>query len=88
MQKLLLITLLLLGWGSSLYAEKITNYKIDINVEQSGELSVVESIGYDFENQSKHGIFRDIPFTIKREGVVKDLGLYDFSVQIDGDIVE
>ncbi|WP_309500252.1 DUF2207 domain-containing protein [Sulfurovum sp.] len=88
MKKLLLFTLLFLGCGSSAYAEKISNYKIDITVEQSGELSIVEYIEYDFEAQSKHGIFRDIPFTIKGESHIKDLGLYNFSAQLDDGIVE
>ena len=88
MTRLLILTLLFLGWGSSAYAEKISNYKIDVTVEQSGELSIVESIEYDFEQQSKHGMFRDIPFSIKREEIIKDLGLYDFSVQLDGGMVE
>jgi len=88
MKKLLLLTLLFLGSGSSANAEKISNYKIDVTVEQSGELSIIESIEYDFEQQRKHGIFRDIPYTIKRNDLIKDLGLYEFSVQLDGGIVE
>ncbi|MBT8349313.1 MAG: DUF2207 domain-containing protein, partial [Sulfurovum sp.] len=88
MKKLLILTLLFWGMSSTIYAEKISNYKIDVTVEQSGELSIIELIEYDFEKQSKHGIFRDIPYTIKRKDVIKDLGLYEFSVQLDGDIVE
>lgn len=88
MKKLLIFTLLFLGLFSPAYAEKISNYKIDVTVEQSGELSILESIEYDFEQQSKHGIFRDIPYTIKRNDLIKDLGLYEFSVQLDGGIVE
>ena len=88
MKNLLLTTLLFLGFGYAAYAEKITNYKIDVNVEQSGELSIVESIEYDFEAQKKHGMFRDIPFTIKRGSRIIDLGLYDFSVQMDDGMVE
>lgn len=88
MIRLLIITLLFLGWVTSTYAEKISNFKIDVTVEQSGELSIVESIEYDFEQQSKHGIFRDIPFTVKREGIINDLGLYAFLVQLDDGIVE
>ncbi len=88
MKKLLILTLIFLGLGSSAYAEKISNYKIDVTVEQSGELSIIESIEYDFEQQSKHGIFRDIPHTIKRKDLIRDLGLYGFSVQLDGGIVE
>jgi len=50
MKNLLFTALLLLGFGSTAYAEKITNYKIDVSVEQSGELAIVESIMYDFED--------------------------------------
>lgn len=88
MKKILMFALLFLGWSSSAFAEKISNYKIDVTVEQSGELSIVESIRYDFEQQSKHGIFRDIPFTVKRGSHIKDLGLFDFFVQLDDGIVE
>ena len=88
MRNLLFSTLLLLGFGSAAYAEKIINYKIDVSVEQSGELAIVESIMYDFEEQNKHGMFRDIPFTIKRGSRIIDLGLFDFSVQIDDGVVE
>jgi hypothetical protein len=84
----LLLTLLFFGVGLSLHAEKITQYHIDVNVEQSGELSIIESIEYDFEQVQKHGMFRDIPHTIKKDGRIIDLGLYDFSVQMDNNIVE
>ena len=68
MLKKLLLSLLLFFWsGVTLYAEKISNYTIDITVEQSGELYIVEYIEYDFETQQKHGMFRYIPFTIKRD---------------------
>ena len=88
LRRYLLLTLLFLGVGLSLHAEKITKYNIDITVEQSGELSIVESIEYDFEEAQKHGMFRDIPHTIKKDGRIIDLGLYDFSVQMDSNIVE
>ena len=49
MLRKLLIMLLFFYWaGAALYAEKITHYNIDVTVEQSGELSIVESIEYDF----------------------------------------
>jgi len=83
----LLILLFSFVFTTLLYAEKISAYKVNVTVEQSGELSIIESIEYDFEGQSKHGIFRDIPFTIKRTSLIKDLGLYDFSVQMDSNVV-
>ena len=85
MKRLLLLCFFFLTTTS--YAEKISAFNVDITVEQSGELLIVESIEYDFEQASKHGMFRDIPFTIKRAGRLKDLGLYDFSVQLDDGIV-
>jgi hypothetical protein len=88
MQKLLLALLLFLGLNSSLLAEKISAYEVNTTVEQSGELSIVETIRYDFGDINKHGIFRDIPFTVKVGSVIKDLGLYNFSVQLDNNPVE
>ncbi len=84
--KKLLFALLLLGWVSSLYAEKITSYEINVTVEQSGELSIIESIEYDFEGASKHGIYRDIPYMVSVNSIKKDLDFYDFSVLFDGNM--
>ncbi|MGC9352120.1 MAG: DUF2207 domain-containing protein, partial [Sulfurovum sp.] len=87
MKRFFVITLLLVGCFTLLSAERIDNYHVDIVVEQSGELSITETIDYHFENISKHGIFRDIPYQIKAASVTKDIGLYQFSVQIDGGYV-
>ena len=75
---------LLLCYATQLWAEHISAYAVDVRVEQSGELAIKESITYDFETATKHGIFRDIPFTIKYKGSIKDLVLNGFSVQMDG----
>ena len=83
-----LLALLFLVGSSPLWAEKISAYEINVSIEQSGELSIVESIEYDFEGASKHGIFRDIPFTVKVNSIIKDLGLYNFSVQLDNGMAE
>lgn len=88
MIRLLTLTLLFFGLGTSAFAEKISSFKVDVTVEQSGELAIIEHIEYDFKGQSKHGIFRDIPYTIQKEGRSVDLGLYAFSVQLDGGMVE
>jgi len=84
----LLLALLFLAGASPLWAEKISAYEINVTVEQSGELSIIESIEYNFEGLSKHGIFRDMPYTVKVDSVTKDLGLYNFSVQLDNGMVE
>jgi len=87
MKKLLLALLLLFG-STSLFAEKIDKYSVAITIEPSGELSVVEEIDYNFEGLGKHGIFRDIPYQIKRNGIIKDIGLHNFSVSMNGGPVE
>jgi len=88
MKKWLYSALLFVVWASLAYGEKITHFAVNVTVEQSGELAITETIEYDFETQSKHGIFRDIPFTIKRASQLTDLGLHDFSVRLDDDMVE
>ena len=58
MKKLLLIVLLSLF----AYGESIDRYLIDLNVSNSGRLSVVEDIKYNFGTSANHhGIYRDIP---------------------------
>ncbi len=90
--KKLLVTLLLLtslfGCVNALWAEEISAYDINIDVKQSGELFINETIDYDFGNLDKHGIFRDIPFTIKYKSAIKDLGLNSFHVEMDRKPVE
>jgi len=88
MKKLLLTLLFFIEFNASLLAEKISAYEINTTVEQSGELSIVETIRYDFGDINKHGIFRDIPFTVKINSVTKDLELYNFSVQMNDNPVE
>ena len=83
LKRYLLTTLLLLGVGVFLYADKITKFDVNVTVKQSGELTIIESIDYDFQKSKRHGIFRDIPFTIKNNGHIIDLGLYNFSTTMD-----
>lgn len=82
----LLLWLLLLTLG--LFAERIDRFGIDVSIEQSGELAITETIDYNFENQNRHGIYRDIPHQIKYKGMLKDIGLYDFQVTMDGTVVQ
>ncbi len=89
MKKLLFFTLLFAGCINLLVAERISNYIVDVTVKQSGELFVAESITYDFESApNKHGIYRDIPFMIKNSGAQRDIGLYNFSIEMDSNPVE
>ena len=80
MKRFLLLLLVVAG----LRAEEITDYFVKIEVQTSGELRIEERITYDFGQTHRHGIYRDIPHTIKGDPVPVDIGLHDFRVLMDG----
>ena len=82
----LLFTLQLL-WAES--GEKIANYNVDISIHQDGTLSIIEDIKYDFSNEEKHGIYRDIPHTVKvnKNSYPSNIGLSSFEVSMDNHYV-
>lgn len=43
------------------HAERITNFSSTITISNDSSIQVNESISYDFEGESKHGIYREIP---------------------------
>lgn len=45
----------------------INNYSSDIEIKQSGDVSVTEQIEVDFYTLKKHGIYRDIPVVYTNE---------------------
>jgi uncharacterized protein (TIGR04222 family) len=45
--------------------ERIEDYAIQLHVQPSGELEVIEQITYDFGSSPHHGIFRDIPTRLR-----------------------
>ncbi len=49
--------------------ERIEDYKIDVNIEESSTLDITETIRYDFTDNAidKHGIYRYIPFKYSTE---------------------
>lgn len=47
--------------ASAQFSERIVSYDVDIAIQPDGSLRVVERIDYDFGDQQRHGIFRDIP---------------------------
>ena len=81
MKRLLLFLLFFL---SLLHGEEITNYHVRIDVAQSGKLRIAEQITYDFGQTPRHGIYRDIPHTVKTDFLPKDIGLHDFEISMDG----
>lgn len=66
--------------GENTSEEKITNYDVEMIVEENGDLHVIEKINYDFGDLERHGIYRDIPYTLIQEGVKKNLKIQDIHV--------
>lgn len=48
--------------------EKIDNYNVLMRVEKNGDLFVSERIDYNFGQLERHGIYRDIPISLIRNG--------------------
>src|SRR5579862_7594086 len=46
----------------------IENFNSNITIQQSGVVKVDETISVDFRDNSKHGIYRDIPFLYEENG--------------------
>ena len=51
-----------------LHSEKIRNYEVTVQINKNGTLTVNEVIDYQFGEEFKHGIYRDIPLRSKRFG--------------------
>ncbi len=47
-------------------AERVVSFEVDVHVEASGEMLVVEQIVYDFGELQRHGIYRDVPVRYDR----------------------
>ncbi len=77
--------LLWLAVVSTITAERIADYNSTLHVHSSGSLDITENILYDFGTASRHGIYRDIPETVKPPGVTRpiDLGFSTFIVRRD-----
>lgn len=65
-------------------AEKITDFQSDISIKADASISVRETIQYDFEGASRHGIFRNIPVSYKARGGNFNLRLANVRVTDDG----
>ncbi|MBT4077126.1 MAG: DUF2207 domain-containing protein, partial [Gammaproteobacteria bacterium] len=80
---LLFLTLIL---SFNLHAkEVITSYHSDINIQQNGQLHIIETIQVRAENnQIKRGIYRDFPTLYKDKSGISKVGFTLISVQRDG----
>lgn len=50
-------------------AETIRSFRSAIEVKPSGDMEVRETVVYDFEGAQRHGIYRDIPYSYKRDSL-------------------
>ncbi len=84
MIRLIVSWVLLLTLSAS--AESIRAYHTTITVHPSGSLHVEEAIAYDFGSLQRHGIYRDIPLTVRVSPYAPEvpIGLTHFSVQLKG----
>ena len=78
--------LLLLLAVTLLTAERIDEYNTTIIVHPDGSLRIREQILYDFGETSRHGIFREIPLTVKLGPFRPEvpIGLTGFRALCDG----
>ena len=84
MIRLIVSWALLLALSAS--AESIREYHTAITVHPSGSLHIDEAITYDFGSLQRHGIFRDIPLTVKVSPYAPKVpvGLAHFTVRLSG----
>jgi uncharacterized membrane protein len=83
MKKFLIFLIVVIGLfvGSQvLAAEKITDFKVEIEINQDSSINVKETIKYDFDDLQKHGIFRWIPVKYKARGGNYNLRISDIFV--------
>lgn len=63
--------------GNAAKAEIIRHFDVDMKLEPDCSLDVIETIDMDFEDSSRHGIFRNIPIQYSRYG-----GHYTLDVKV------
>jgi uncharacterized membrane protein YgcG len=87
----LLVTALLVAGGGSVataipaMAEYIRDFEVAVEVRPDTSFTVVETIVYDFENEYRHGIFRDIPVVDETiTGQRRQYGISVADVTMDG----
>jgi uncharacterized membrane protein len=59
-----------------LTAEEIRNFYSEISIRSDGSITVQEDIEYDFENELRHGIYREIPYKYR-------VGIKNYTLRMD-----
>lgn len=62
---LILLSLLFFSKPQVSFAEIIHSFNTDITAHKNGEMDIIETINYDFEDSYRHGIYRYIPLYSK-----------------------
>ncbi|MFA5935640.1 MAG: DUF2207 domain-containing protein [Patescibacteria group bacterium] len=82
-----LLTAFLLGTAMLLprlvHAEAIRDFDVSASLDTERNLSITETIVYDFEDEDRHGIFRTIPVNYQRNGASYKFHLEHISVTAD-----
>ena len=80
------------SYEMNFYQERIKDFEVEFNINEDGYFLVKESIIYDFDGNSKHGIYRDIPLKnikIKVLKVTDEFGNnYPFKISKKGEYLE
>lgn len=66
------------------FAEKINSFDVKITAHKNGLMDVVETINYDFESLSRHGIFRYIPLYSKVGDLYRIIKINNVLIERDG----
>ncbi|EKE14730.1 MAG: hypothetical protein ACD_12C00321G0001, partial [uncultured bacterium] len=72
------------GITRSAYAEKINSLDVSVTVHKNGLFNISETINYDFENLSRHGIYRYIPLYSKVGDLYRIIKIDNVSIERDG----
>ncbi len=72
------------GFVSRVNAEKINSFDVSITAHKDGLINVEENINYDFEDLSRHGIYRYIPLYSKVGNLYRIIKIDNVSVERDG----
>ncbi len=67
------------------YAEIIRSFDVNVTAHKNGLMDVAETINYDFESFSRHGIYRYIPLYTKVGDLFRIIKISSVSVERDGE---
>lgn len=68
---------------SHVFAEKINSFDVKITAHKSGLMDITETIDYDFESLSRHGIYRYIPLYSKVGDLYRIIKISNVDVRRD-----